>query len=674
MMGEPDNAQTLGTAMTGGDRGRPLPAPDLAWERGRTPVAARFGDIYYSRDGGLAESRHVFLDGNALPQAWRNRERFCVAELGFGTGLNFLAAWELWRRTRAPGARLHYIAVEGFPLTRAELAEYLAPWRELTELGRALLSAYPEPQRGFHRVFPAVGTAENDIVSLTLLFGDAERMLSQLEADVDAWFLDGFAPDKNPEMWSQGIFAEMARLSVPGATAATYSVAGDVRRGLDSAGFEVARAPGFGAKREMLRARYREGAARATSLPPWFARARHGPPRGHAAIVGAGLAGAHAAAALARRGWTTTLIDRHPGVAAEASGNPRAVMAPRLTAAPALDGRFYAAAWRFALSGFETPAGNVERARVGCLQLAAGDGVQRFADIVSAAVLPGSFLTHVDAQEASDIAGLPLSSGGLFFPQGGWLQPRGLCAALSRSSEMLLGVEVSSLVHAGGRWRLSDAAGRVVAEADVVVLANALGMTRLPEAAGLPLAGRRGQVTLAPTTPRAAALRTVLLYGGFLTPAHHGVHAIGATFDRMVTESADAEVRIQDHLRNLESLASVVPGLFAPSSDLGGFAAVRCTSPDHMPMVGPLPDRGVYLEDFASLRHGHPWARYPNARYQQGLYVMTALGARGVVAAPVAAELLACQITGDPWPLERDLVTALHPARFLVRELKRREI
>jgi len=660
--------------MTGEERGRSLPSPGLLWERGHTPFAARFADIYYSREGGLAESRHVFLEGSFLPRAWQARDLFCIVELGFGTGLNFLSTWELWRRTKPSGARLHYIAVEGFPLTCAELGECLAPWDELKALGRALLSAYPEPQRGFHRVFPAVDDGERGAVSLTLLFGEAREMLGQLEADVDAWFLDGFAPDKNPDMWSGQIFAEMARLSTSRATVATYSAAGDVRRGLDTAGFDVTRARGFGSKREMLRARYRGGASTTSSLPPWFARAPRGPSRGHAAILGAGLAGAHAAAALARRGWTTTIIDRHRSVAAEASGSPRAVMAPRLTAAPARDGRFYAAAWRYALAGLDDVPKAFEHARVGSLQLAMDDDRQRFADIVSTAPLPAPFLTPVEAQEASDIAGLSLSRGGLFFPQGGWLQPRELCAALSGRSEMLLGVEVAALAHAGGRWRLSDAQGRVVAAADAVVLANALGMLRLPEAVGLPLAGRRGQVTLAPTTPQAAALRTVLLYGGFLTPAHHGVHALGATFDHAAADDLDRDVRAEDHMRNLESLARVLPGLFAPSVDLSGFAGVRCTSPDHMPLVGPLPERGVYMEDFADLRHGHPWARYPNARYQHGIYVMTALGARGVVAAPLAAELLACQITGEPWPLERDLVTALHPARFLVRELKRRDI
>lgn len=655
-----------------GESGRALPSPGLAWENATTPTAARFGDIYYSRDVGLAQSRHVFLDGNDLPSAWQNKETFCVAELGFGTGLNFLATWELWRRTRAPGSRLHYIAAEGFPLTGAELSACLAPWEELCQFGTALAAAYPEPQRGFHRVFPELSPRERGEVTLTLLYGDAAAMLAQLEADVDAWFLDGFAPVKNPQMWSPAIFTQMARLSRSGASVATYSVAGDVRRGLDAAGFDVARAPGFGGKLEMLRARFRAGAISPSAQQPWFARPRHTPARGHAAILGAGLAGAHTAAALARHGWTTTIIDRHDAVAGEASGSPRAVMAPRLTAAPAHDGRFYAAGWRFMLEDLARNAGAAGRDAGGSLQLGADGSAERLAEIAAAGALPHGFLVPVDAGQASDIAGVRLMRGGLFFPQGGWIEPHRLCAVLVEQADLRLGRAAVSLERAGPRWRVQDAAGEAIVEADAVVFANALGMKRFTDTAWLPLEGLRGQVTLARTTPSAGALRAVLLYGGFVTPAQDGLHAVGATFDTAPT--ASAELSADDHARNFESLGDVVPGLLSPSSVVGGFAAVRCMSPDHLPLVGPLPDRGAYVKDFAELRHGHPWARHPNARYQQGLYVLTGLGARGVVSAPLAAELLASHITGAPWPLERDLVNALHPARFLVRELKRREI
>lgn len=356
-------------------------------------------------------------------------------------------------------------------------------------------------------------------------------------------------------------------------------------------------------------------------------------------------------------------------------------MTPRLTAAPAHDGRFFAGAWRFSLQMFSDLADaghDLPRARAGSLQLAVkDDDAGRFDEIAARAVLPASFLQRVDAAEASDIAGVRLPLGGLFFPQGGWLAPRDLCAALQSGCEMRLGADVASLHHTGGRWRLFDTTHQPVGDYDAVVLGNALGLARLTQAAWLPLEARRGQVSFMPPSDMTKALRTVLLYGGYLTPADHGFHALGATFDPVpTTSSADLDLRTADHARNLADIARVLPGLMAaaPTDIQHGFAGLRCTSPDHLPIVGPLPEPQTFAQDFAQLRHGHPWARYPEARYHAGLYVLTALGARGLVAAPLAAEILAAHVTGEVWPVERDVVTALHPARFLVRALKRQEV
>lgn len=662
-----------------------MPDPKLVWEPGRTPAAAHFGDVYFNRNGGLAEARHVFLDGCGLAQAWREGDAFTICELGFGTGRNFLATWELWRRARRPGARLHYIAVEGYPLTRAEIGECLDQWPELTALSRGLLRVYPEPQPGFHRLFPS----DADGITLTLLYGDAAEVLTQLEADVDAWFLDGFAPEKNPAMWSAPVFAEAARVSNSKTRLATYSVAGDVRRRLDEAGFEVAKAPGFGAKREMLRGQFRGGALKSlrgngpkSHLQPWFAKPPRAPvQRGHAVIIGGGIAGTSTAHALARRGWHCTIIDRRGALADEASGNPAGVLMPRLTAAPNLDGRFYAAAWRFALQTLEElgeAARPRYRDRSGLLHLATDDAeTARQIAIAAEGPLPESLLARVDAAEASDIAGCALPYGALYFPQGGWLRPRAFCANLANEARLVLNVDVGALRHDGGLWQVIDTAGNICAQADVVILANALGATNLPLAAWLPLKARRGQITLAPPTAVSAHLRTVLAYGGYMTPAHNGVHCIGATFDWIDADAFDIDPIVieADHARNLTELARVLPEMMAnvDASALTGRAGLRCTTLDHMPIVGPMPDQGAYLRDFAELRHGHPWARYADAAYQPGLYALTGLGARGLVAAPLAAEILAAAIASEPWPIERDLVTALHPGRFLVRDLKRRE-
>lgn len=652
--------------MTNGIPQRPLPNPGLSWQPGRTPFAATFGDVYFSRDGGLDEARHVFLKGSGLPEAWDKRPAFTIGELGFGTGRNFLATWELWRRTKPAGARLHYVAVEGYPLTRAEMADCLAPLPALQDFARDLQRVYPEPQPGFHRLFPAPD------VHLTLLYGEATQMLGQLEAGVDAWFLDGFSPHRNPAMWSDEVFAEIARLSRVHTRLATYSAASAVRRGLDAAGFDVEKAPGFGNKREMLRGRFRGTEKLKSALQPWFARAPH-MTSGHAAIIGGGIAGTSMAAALQRRGWRTTIVDRRGTLADEASGNPTGVLMPRLTAAPNLDGRFYAAAWRFvldtvaALDGFSM--------QHGLLQLAtdATESARQEA-IIAAAPLPETLLSRVDAATASDIAGCKVPFGALYFPQGGWLEPRAFCGALARESQISLDVDVGGLKH-DGQWSVLDRTGNVCTTADVVILANAFGAAALPQTQWMPLQVRRGQISLTPPTPASAALRSVLTYGGYMTPAHNGVHSIGATFDWVDTAALDQEPPVQneDHARNIVDLARVLPDLAPRAENITGRAGLRCTTLDHLPLAGPVPDHAKYIHDFAELRHGHPWARYADARYQPGLYALTGLGSRGLTTAPLAAEVIASLVAGEPWPLERDLVTALHPGRFLVRELKRRD-
>jgi tRNA 5-methylaminomethyl-2-thiouridine biosynthesis bifunctional protein len=650
-----------------------LPSPRLSWSPQRAPRSDLFNDTYYSREGGLAEKRHVFLGGCQLPGGWRDTSPFAIGELGFGTGLTFLATWEMWRRNRSFGSRLHYIAVEGHPLSLDELRECHLPWGELRHLAAGLQRAYPPPQPGYHRVF-----LDDGQVTLTFLFGRAAAMLKTLEAHVDAWFLDGFAPDRNPDMWSGEVLGEVARLSKPGARIATYTVVGDVCQTLSASGFEVHKVPGFGAKREMLRGAFTRGApAKSTALQPWFAHAPAARLRqGRAAVIGAGLAGANAARALKRRGWSVTVVDAGETIAAGASGNAVGVLMPRLTAAPNHDGRFYAAAWPFALQTLEALADRglpLLRDRGGVLQLAVdADEDHRQAAIMATPPLPEPYLFRVSAAEASEIAGVKLPYAALFFPQGGWLSTALTCRALLDGVEVLLERTVTGLRRSHGQWTLVDAYDTEIVTADIVVIANAMGAANLPQSAWLPLQARLGQISMVPPTDASQRLHCVLGYGGYLTPQHRGRHCVGATFDWIDDPTAAVTPTDHGHRRNLEDLAQALPGLIPiDTAAVDGRAAVRCTLPDHLPAAGPLPDDSAYLRDYAELRHGHSWARFADASYQPGLYVLAGLGSRGLVSAPLAAEILASQIGGEPWPVERDLVTALHPGRFLVRDLKR---
>ncbi|MEL6999775.1 MAG: tRNA (5-methylaminomethyl-2-thiouridine)(34)-methyltransferase MnmD [Pseudomonadota bacterium] len=214
----------------------------LRWEDGNLPVSTRFDDPYYARSDGLAESRHVFLDGNELSERFQQVESFSIAEIGFGTGLNFLAAWDLWRRSGAPG-KLTFTSFELYPMTWAERIRALANWQELD----GLIAEWAECGDDL--------SMDTRDCHLHVINSDANAQIPVWDGMADAWFLDGFAPARNPELWGETLISQVFARTAPGGTAATYSAAGAVRRALQAAGFDVARRTGFGTKREMLAAR-----------------------------------------------------------------------------------------------------------------------------------------------------------------------------------------------------------------------------------------------------------------------------------------------------------------------------------------------------------------------------------------------------------------------------------
>lgn len=211
---------------------------ELTWGEGGIPVSTRFGDPYFSRNDGLAETRHVFLAGNGLPG--RFHDGFRIVELGFGTGLNMLASVLAWSAAKVPG-RLHYTSFEAFPMVAADIARALEAFPEAAPVAAPFLDQW----RAGQTVIDLCG------VRVTVILGDARETLPRWVGQADAWFLDGFSPAKNPELWSEPLLAEVGAHTAPGGSFATYTAAGFVRRGLQAAGFQVERRPGHGAKRHM---------------------------------------------------------------------------------------------------------------------------------------------------------------------------------------------------------------------------------------------------------------------------------------------------------------------------------------------------------------------------------------------------------------------------------------
>lgn len=610
------------------------------------PFSSAFGDVYHSAAGALGQARHVFLAGNDLPRRWQGRDRFVVLETGFGLGLNFLATWQAWQADPTRCDRLHFVSCEKHPFTVHDLAALHAAWPELAPRAEALRAHWPPLVPGFHRLHLAEGR-----VTLTLLFGDAKDTLAELDARVDAFFLDGFSPACNPELWSPRIFHRLARLAAPGATLATWSVAGDMRASLAHAGFAVEKTEGYAGKRQMLRGQIQRASVAAELAGP-----------GRAIVLGAGLAGTALAHRLTERGWQVDLVDAGSGPGKGASGNLTGVLRPL----PSLDdnriARLTRAGTIFGIHHLRRLAEAGHPARwdaCGVLHLAR-DAVQETKQqrVVDALQAPPDFLRFVDREEASRIAGWPLAIGGWWFPHAGWVAPRSLCAAnLAAGGDRLtcrFGESVARIERTADLWRLIDPAGAEIFSAPVLILASGTGITAFPEAAALPVVSARGQVSHL----RAAAGSppgVVVCRQGYVTPAIDGWRCAGATFQ---VGDLDPTLRDSDHAENLAKLAVMLPGHAdtSPSPPLGrvGF---RPASPDRLPMVGAVP---MAPQPDASAQLG----ALPR---QPGLYTVSGFGARGLVWSSLMGEWLASHLCGDPLPFEHTLSAAIDPARFLLR-------
>ena len=641
----------------------------LDWDDQGQPHSRVFGDVYFSRANGLEETRHVFLHHNGLEQRFAGlseADAFAIGETGFGTGLNFLCAWQAFDQVAPRDARLQFISIERFPLQHDDLVRALGLWPELTSLSEQLIEGYRAVNEGYQHFTFAGGR-----VSLTLIIDDVHAALPTLDARVDAWFLDGFAPSKNPDMWTPDLFAQMARLSGPGTTVATFTSAGIVRRGLGNAGFDIRKVKGYGHKREMLAGVYNGDLT--PSPKPWFARPRRADMSRRAIVVGAGMAGCATAHSLAQRGWSVTVIERHAEPAQEASGNPQGVLYLKLSA-------HGTALSRLIISGFGYTRRLLERFERGCvwddcgvLQLGFDLKEARRQQALSEHFGSG-LLRQVDQAEAQAIAGVEIPAGGLFYPDAGWVHPPALCRAWLNhpSIELITHTGVMSVKRGAEGWTLATSAG-VVATAPVVVIASAADTARFDATRSLPLKRIRGQISYLPESRKSKGLKTVVCAEGYLAPPRLGQHTLGASFAFDRTDTIPSN---EEHAQNLGLLRALSPELSAEHNDptaLNGRAAFRCTSPDYLPLVGPLADEERFMEAYGIL--GKDARQVPDVPcpWLDGLYVNTAHGSRGLITAPLSGELLAAWLTGEPLPIPREVAEACHPNRFMLRRLIRGE-
>jgi tRNA 5-methylaminomethyl-2-thiouridine biosynthesis bifunctional protein len=635
----------------------PIEPATLTFTDDGVPFSARFDDIYHPRAGALTQARHVFIRGNDLPGRWQGRERFVVLETGFGLGNNFLATWQAWRDDPLRCARLVFISIDAHPLTRDELAAAHAE-SALPELAAELKSAWPPLTPNLHSL-----NFDDGRVQLLLALGDVQAWLPELVASVDAFYLDGFAPARNPRMWDQRVCKGLSRLAAPGATLATWSAAHALREHLMTAGFSVRLGQGTGGKRDITLARFAP-AFTPRRAPARIAARADAEPR--ALVVGAGLAGCATAWALAEQGWRSTLFERHPQIAAEASGNPAGLFHGIVNAQDGVHARFNRAAALMTRASVKRAVElhGVPGAVDGLLRLEDNTSTAEMQAILRVLGLPADYVQAVTSEQASELGGLGLHRSAWFYPGGGWVQPAGLARTwLERAAphvELRCDTGVQALRRTETGWSLLDATGAVLDEASTVVLANAGAALQLLGAPDWPVDKVRGQISLLPVS--ALALPRIPVAGaGYLLPELEGGRAMfGATAQR---GDDDPAVREDDHRANLAQLAQLVGHeVDARPADMQGRTDWRWSAVDRLPLIGAVPDA-----DTAAVRLDQPRfvPRVP------GLFVFTALGSRGITWSALGAQLLASIITGAPAPIEASLIDAVDPARFVSRRARR---
>ena len=641
------------------------------------PVSRATGDIYFSTVDGLSESQYVFVEGNQLPARWHDhddQQPFVIGEIGFGSGLTACLTLETWRQHRPVNRQLHYLAVEQSPLLPQDMRRALAPWPSLNPTLTRLLDHWPDPLPGCHRrCFPDWG------VTVDFWWGDASEILSDLASHgrqwVDAWYLDGFSPSTGTGPWCTEVYAGMAALSKPQATLATFSVAREVRAGLSEAGFAVEKRPGFAGKRDTLRGALSRSAPTPAVMTPWDLNPAPQLYR-QALVIGAGLAGAHTAHALASRGIAVTVLEANT-CAGGGSGNLQGITYTRLSHRHNPLSDFSVSAFSFATDHYRRlhRAGalrdNLDVGWGGYIQL--HDTDETLEHLASVLALAPDFARVLSADEISDTIGVRPRCGGIHYLRGGWLDPRAVCQGLLAHPLITLRehcgpVQLRQLPH--DVWQASNTAGDVLSEAPLVVVATAHAALTEPGFEWLPLTVIRGQTTHLPTSAILSQLPIPLCDQGYLPPARQGVHCIGASFG---PGDAHIDERATEHRHNIAMLQQALPDLdlTRADDDWQGHVALRCNSNDYLPVAGMLPALEPFNQRYDRIRHDRKQVIDSPAPVRPGLAVLTSLGSRGLSAAPLAAEILVDQLLGTVPPVPRYLQRAIAPARFAERALKR---
>ena len=652
----------------------------INWSDQSEPFSALFEDVYYNTEQGLNESLYVFIQGNNLDQRWLNctEQLFTIAETGFGTGLNFLMTclqFQKFQQTqpKAQLRRLHFTSFEKFPLNREDLQSALNRWPLLSDFITPLIEQYPLALTGCHRI-----TLDQFNITLDLWFGDVKETLPALynydSGIFDCWYLDGFAPSKNPEMWSEQLFKQIACTCKADATIATFTAAGFVRRGLINAGFAMQKRKGYGKKREMLVGRFDSSSLKIKTHGPDY-RASATIKADNIAIIGGGIASACLALALIKRGYKITLYCKDSSLAAGASSNQQGALYPLLNGQHNSLSQFFANSFLFARNYIQQIAHSFPFAfdLSGLLQLYYDPASAKKLDKILQAQLPDELVSKCSIAQTNTISNLDIGQYSLYYPLAGWLSPKQMVEAIINKAKQTGDLTVKfnhklqSFTQNQQGWTLNFADHSF--EHDLLAFTTGFDTLDFKQCQAIPLSAARGQVTHIPTANGINKLNVTLCHEGYLTPANDQKHCMGATFKRHIVDDSFSQ---QEQVENKQKLAKCIAGkdwveqieIDHQDANIG----IRCTTRDHFPYAGAVPDyqatKLFYQDAQKSLNPN-------NAPFYDNLYMLTGLGSRGLCSAPLLAEMLASQINKEPLPLANEILNSLQGNRQWVNYLKK---
>lgn len=639
-----------------------LEPPKISW-RGDVPLSTDFDDLYYSDNDGYAESVFVFLNGAQVLESAAKKTKFAIGETGFGTGLNFLATWDAWQKKK-PGSRLTFITTEAFPMRAADMEKAHKAFPALLPLSKKLLSVWPPAAAGTH-----VCHFDEGNVTLMLMFGDAGEKFQNLHAKIDAWYLDGFAPAKNPAMWTDNLFQRMAELSNDGATLATFTAAGFVRRGLEAHGFEMTKHPGFGLKRERVVGTYKPSKDDKLNKPiSWAAIPNSNIDK--IAIIGDGIAGASVAYSLVQRGLSPILVAPAKDEM-KTSNLPAAILAPQLILEDTAEKSFFYAAFSYAVShpAYQNTFGKQRGTKY---TPTSPEEIEKHNGILQSFNWTSDWLTSNDE--------------GLILPQGGTVVPSKILEKLTQNIKRVQKT-VSTVEHCSGGWRLIDNNGDTILRAPTVVIAAGAKTMNLLTASGLAGASntnkhpairlRAGQLECIPAQSVTNIDDYTTTYGGYVSSSISSsngekIRTIGSTFDKISNlPSSPISPIEQARQTNLDQCRTHTNANIDLTANITSWTGVRATTPDHMPYAGPVPDWNDVRKACSNMAFDRklPLTRAP--QMQTGMYCLTGLGSKGFQYGPLLGEYLAAMISNDPSPIPTELHAKLHPARGFVRDIIR---